>query len=49
MAHSNYDGFMFDRNINAENIFGLAGPSLHAQGKPADNEQQESGDAASTT
>ena len=33
-AHSNFDGFMFDRNINADNTFGLAGPSLHAQGKP---------------
>src|SRR3954463_7024491 len=26
-AHSNFDGFMFDRNINVENVFGLAGPS----------------------
>ena len=24
-AHSNYDGFMFDRNINEDNTFGLAG------------------------
>ncbi|HWL62914.1 MAG TPA: G8 domain-containing protein, partial [Steroidobacteraceae bacterium] len=27
VAHSTYDGFMFDRNINVENVFGLAGPS----------------------
>jgi hypothetical protein len=27
VAHSNFDGFMFDRNINVENVFGLAGPS----------------------
>ncbi len=25
-AHSNFDGFMFDRNINAENIFGWPAP-----------------------
>ncbi len=43
-AHSNFDGFMFDRNINAENIFGLAGPSLMPRENPADNEQQEVGD-----
>src|SRR5262245_60922185 len=27
VAHSNFDGFMLDRNINLENVFGLAGPS----------------------
>jgi hypothetical protein len=36
-AHSNFDGFMFDRNINGENIFGLAGPSLMPRENPADN------------
>jgi hypothetical protein len=36
VAHSNYDGFMFDRNINAENVFGLAGPSYMPRENPAD-------------
>jgi hypothetical protein len=36
VAHSNYDGFMMDRNINAENIFGLAGPSHIPKENPAD-------------
>ena len=36
-AHSNFDGFMFDRNINAENVFGLAGPSYMPRENPADN------------
>jgi hypothetical protein len=36
VAHSSFDGFMFDRNINAENIFGLAGPSLMPRENPAD-------------
>jgi len=36
VAHSNYDGFMMDRNINAENVFGLAGPSHMAKENPAD-------------
>jgi hypothetical protein len=36
VAHSNYDGFMMDRNINAENVFGLAGPSHIAKENPAD-------------
>ncbi|HEY8521835.1 MAG TPA: hypothetical protein VIN61_17320, partial [Gammaproteobacteria bacterium] len=36
VAHSNYDGFMFDRNINAENAFGLAGPSYMPKENPAD-------------
>jgi cell migration-inducing and hyaluronan-binding protein len=35
-AHSSFDGFMFDRNINVENIFGLAGPSLMPRENPAD-------------
>jgi len=36
VAHSNYDGFMMDRNINVENVFGLAGPSHMAKQNPAD-------------
>src|SRR6187551_1133129 len=36
VAHSNYDGFMFDRNINVENVFGLAGPSYMPKENPAD-------------
>jgi cell migration-inducing and hyaluronan-binding protein len=36
VAHSNYDGFMMDRNINQENVFGLAGPSHMAKENPAD-------------
>ncbi len=35
-AHSNFDGFMFDRNINVENIFGLAGTSYMPKENPAD-------------
>jgi cell migration-inducing and hyaluronan-binding protein len=35
-AHSNFDGFMFDRNINVENNFGLAGPSYMPKVDPAD-------------
>ncbi len=33
VAHSNYDAFMFDRNINANNTFGVTGNAHHAQGK----------------
>ena len=36
VAHSNFDGFMFDRNINVENVFGLAGPSYMPKENPAD-------------
>ena len=36
VAHSNFDGFMLDRNINRENVFGLAGPSHIAKEDPAD-------------
>src|SRR5581483_8503470 len=36
VAHSNFDGFMLDRNINPENVFGLAGPSHIAKENPAD-------------
>ena len=34
VAHSNFDGFMFDRNIAVDNTFGLAGNTYAAQGKP---------------
>src|SRR6195256_3314650 len=36
VAHSNFDGFMLDRNINLEGVFGLAGPSHIARENPAD-------------
>ncbi len=36
VAHSNFDGFMFDRNINVDNTFGLAGNSLYPKENPAD-------------
>jgi cell migration-inducing and hyaluronan-binding protein len=36
VAHSNFDGFMLDRNINVENVFGLAGPSYMPKENPAD-------------
>jgi hypothetical protein len=35
VAHSNFDGFMFDRNINANNTFGVTGSS-HRPENPAD-------------
>src|SRR6187399_1930658 len=34
VAHSNFDGFMFDRNINLDNTFGLAGNSLYPKENP---------------
>jgi cell migration-inducing and hyaluronan-binding protein len=37
VAHSNFDGFMLDRNINLENVFGLAGPSHVAKENPGDD------------
>jgi hypothetical protein len=37
VAHSNFDGFMFDRNINADNTFGLAGNAYNPKENPADN------------
>src|SRR5215213_7184289 len=40
VAHSNFDGFMFDRNINVENVFGLAGPSYMPKENPADPNSQ---------
>jgi len=36
VAHSNYDGFMFDRNINADNTFGVTGNMHIARENPAD-------------
>ena len=35
-AHSNYDGFMLDRNINANNTFGVTGNSQTGLENPAD-------------
>jgi hypothetical protein len=36
VAHSNFDGFMFDRNINVDNTFGLTGNSHIPKENPAD-------------
>src|SRR5690606_38069636 len=36
VAHSNYDGFMFDRNINADNTFGVTGNMHIPRADPAD-------------
>src|SRR5690606_35387200 len=36
VAHSNYDGFMFDRNINPNNTFGVTGSSHTTLENPAD-------------
>jgi hypothetical protein len=36
VAHSSYDGFMFDRNINADNTFGVTGSSHTGLENPAD-------------
>jgi cell migration-inducing and hyaluronan-binding protein len=36
VAHSNFDGFMFDRNINADNTFGLTGNSHMPKENPSD-------------
>jgi hypothetical protein len=36
VAHSNFDGFMFDRNINVDNTFGLAGNTYLPKENPAD-------------
>ncbi|HEX2616287.1 MAG TPA: G8 domain-containing protein, partial [Flavobacteriales bacterium] len=35
-AHSNYDGFMFDRNINVNNTFGVTGNAHMPKENPAD-------------
>jgi len=36
VAHSNFDGFMFDRNINKDNTFGVTGNSHMPTENPAD-------------
>src|SRR5690606_23781667 len=36
VAHSNYDGFMFDRNIADDNTFGVTGSSHMPKENPAD-------------
>jgi cell migration-inducing and hyaluronan-binding protein len=36
VAHSNYDGFMFDRNINLNNTFGVTGNAHMPKENPAD-------------
>ena len=36
VAHSNFDGFMFDRNINQDNTFGLASIPFTPLQNPAD-------------
>jgi cell migration-inducing and hyaluronan-binding protein len=36
VAHSNYDSFMFDRNINPNNTFGVTGNSHTGRENPAD-------------
>ncbi|MFZ8929527.1 MAG: G8 domain-containing protein [Pseudohongiellaceae bacterium] len=36
VAHSSYDGFMFDRNINEDNTFGVTGNSHTGRADPAD-------------
>jgi hypothetical protein len=38
VAHSNFDGFMLDRNINEDNTFGLTGNSHMPRENPADPE-----------
>jgi cell migration-inducing and hyaluronan-binding protein len=40
VAHSNFDGFMFDRNINADNTFGVAGNTFLPLADPADIESK---------
>src|SRR5262249_16067103 len=37
VAHSNFDGFMFDRNINLDGTFGLTGNSHIPKENPDDN------------
>ncbi len=40
VAHSNFDGFMFDRNINADNTFGVAGNTFLPLANPVDMESK---------
>jgi cell migration-inducing and hyaluronan-binding protein len=37
VAHSNYDGFMFDRNVAADGTFGVTGTVYIPRANPADN------------
>jgi cell migration-inducing and hyaluronan-binding protein len=37
VAHSNFDGFLFDRNINEDNTFGLAGNTYGPREIPGDS------------
>ena len=37
VAHSNFDGFLFDRNINDDNTFGLAGNTYGPREIPGDS------------
>jgi cell migration-inducing and hyaluronan-binding protein len=39
-AHSNYDGYMFDRNINDDNTYGLAGNAYMPLKDPMDPESE---------
>jgi cell migration-inducing and hyaluronan-binding protein len=40
VAHSNFDGFMFDRNIAADNTFGVTGSSHTGLADPADPDSE---------
>jgi cell migration-inducing and hyaluronan-binding protein len=40
VAHSNYDGFMFDRNINPDNTFGVTGSAHMPKQDPADPDSE---------
>src|SRR5690606_28431567 len=40
VAHSNYDGFMFDRNINEDNTFGVTGNMHVPRANPEDANSQ---------
>jgi len=40
VAHSNYDGFMFDRNINVDNTFGVTGSSHTGLADPTDPDSE---------
>ncbi len=44
VAHSNYDAFMFDRNITANNTFGVTGNMHIARENPDGLAQQDRGD-----
>jgi cell migration-inducing and hyaluronan-binding protein len=40
VAHSNFDGFLFDRNINEDNTFGLTGNAFVPVENPADPDSE---------